>query len=260
MSDLAASLFSAWSTRMPIPAPGLTDLEVAYNIQRAFVGERSRHLGSFSGGLVAGYKVALTSPEAQHALRADEPASGILLAADIRESGSQVPLDALFSPLLEVELIFRLVDVMPERPTIEDVLAATEVAAGLECPDGRYQNWFGGDFPALNRQDVVSDDCLTGLVVVGPTWTPAAGLDLSRTSAELRHDGDMIAVGPATDVLGHPARSVVWLARHLAARGEYLAPGDLVSSGTYTAPVRARLGTVAAKFSHGLGHVSVTFV
>jgi 2-keto-4-pentenoate hydratase len=256
---LATALFTAWSTHTPTSATGLTDLSTAYDVQRAFVDLRAQHLDPTTNGRVAGYKVALTSPEAQHALQADEPASGILLVSDIRPSGSQEPLDRLFSPLLEVELIFRVVTELPAEPNLDDVLAATEVAAGLECPDGRYEHWFGGDFPALCRQDVIADDCLAGLVVVGDTWTPAADLDLPSTSAQLRHQGELIATGPATDVLGHPASSVVWLAGHLAARGHQLTPGAIVSSGTYTAPLRAKRGTVAATFSHGIGDVSITF-
>ena len=239
----------------PAPPPGILDLETAYAIQRVFVELRRARLG----GERAGYKVALTSPEAQAALKATEPASGELLRSDVRPSGSEIDLDAMFSPLIEVEVMFRIVRELSLSASFEEVVASCEVAAGLECPDGRYQRWFGGDFPALSKYDVISDNCLAGVVVVSNAWIPASEIDLSATTAELSIDGVAISSGPGTDVLGNPVNSITWLSQQLAGRGQVLTAGAVVSSGTYTSPILARVGAVVADFGHQLGRVSVQF-
>jgi 2-keto-4-pentenoate hydratase len=239
----------------PAPPPGILDLETSYAVQRAFVELRRVRLG----GERVGYKVALTSPEAQAALNATEPASGELLRADVRPSGSNVDLGSMFSPLIEVEVMFRVVRELSPSATFEEVVASCEVSAGLECPDGRYQRWFGGDFPALSKYDVISDNCLAGIVVVSNAWIPASEIDLSATSAELSIDGVAIGGGPGTDVLGNPVNSITWLSQQLAGRGQVLTTGVIVSSGTYTSPILARVGEIAADFGQQLGQVSVQF-
>lgn len=255
IARLAEDLDVAMAHHMAIPCPGLPDQETAYQVQRALVDRRAARVGSER----MGYKVALTSPEAQAALKTDSPASGELLRTDVLRSGSKVDLAMMFSPLIEVELMFRVVEDLTAEPGVDEVCHSCEVAAGLECPDGRYEHWFGGDFPALSDKDVVSDNCLAGFVVVSDHWLPASSLDLARTPAALYIDGNKVRSGSGDQVLEHPANAVAWLARQQAARGRRLEAGTLISAGTFTAPILAPVGTARAVFGDGIGEVVVTF-
>lgn len=226
-----------------------------YEVQRAVVDRRARRLGSER----IGYKVALTSPATQAALRTDEPAIGRLLAADVLPTGSTVELDNMFSPVLEAELVFRVREDLPMRASAEQIARGCDVAAGLECPDSRYADWFGGEYPVLGLGDVIADNCLTGLVVVGSTWLSVADVDLATVRATLLIDDEEAASGTGADVLGNPLRSMAWLSAHLASAGETLTAGTLVSAGTLTPPLIARRGAVRGVFSAGLGEASVRF-
>lgn len=255
VTEIARSLDEALRLHEQIKPPGVTDIDTAYAIQDAWSVRRAARLAS---GL-AGYKIALTSPEAQAALQADEPARGSLLQADLRTAGTEIDLATMFQPLVEVEAMFRVVRDLPAGATFEQVVASCEVTAGFECPDGRCREWFGGSFPVLSRCDIVADNCLAGVVVVGESWVAVDAVDLGATSATLTIDGRLISSGPATDVLGNPVNAVVWLSRHLALRGRTLPTGTLVSSGTYTPPIVARAGVIEADFGEALGRVKVRF-
>ncbi|MDP9460699.1 MAG: 2-keto-4-pentenoate hydratase [Actinomycetota bacterium] len=253
--DAATQLDEAACHHRSIAPFGRSLGRAPYEVQHAAVTRRARRLGSEP----VGYKVALTSPGAQAALGASEPASGRLLAADVVPTGSTVELDGLFSPVLEGELVFRVREDLPMGASAEQVAQRCDVAAGLECPDSRYADRFGGDYPRLALSDVIADNCLTGLVVVGETWLPAADVDLPGVTARLLADGEEVASGTGTEVLGHPLRSMAWLSARLAIAGELLPAGTHVSAGTLTPPVVVRPGTARCVFSARLGDVSVRF-
>lgn len=229
--------------------------QAPYEVQRAVVDRRARRLGSEP----VGYKVALTSPATQAALRTHEPATGRLLAADVLTTGAVVPLDRMFSPVLEAELVFRVREDLPVQASPDQIAQGCDVTAGLECPDSRYADWFGGKYPVLALGDVIADNCLTGLVVVGSTWVPVTEVDLPAVQATLLVDDEEVASGAGAEVLGNPLRSMAWLSARLAVSGDALTAGTLVSAGTLTPPVVARRGTVRGVFSAGLGEASVRF-
>ena len=253
--DVAALLDDAARRHRSVEPLGPALGQAPYEVQRAAVELRARRLGSAP----VGYKVALTSPVTQAALGTDEPAIGRLLAADVLPTGSTVALDSMFSPVLEAELVFRVRRDLPPNASAGQLARGCDVAAGLECPDSRYPDWFGGEYPVLGLADVIADNCLTGLVVVGGTWLPVTDVDLPAVRATLSIDGEEVASGTGAAVLGDPLRSLVWLSAHLAASGRTLTAGTVVSAGTLTPPVVARRGTVRGVFGAGLGEASVRF-
>jgi 2-keto-4-pentenoate hydratase len=255
MSSSAEILDDAARRHRSIEPFGSSLGRAPYEVQGAVVARRARRLGSER----IGYKVALTSPATQAALRTNEPATGRLLTADVLPTGSTVALESMFSPVLEAELVFRVREDLPVHASPEQIAQGCEVTAGLECPDSRYADWFGGEYPVLALGDVIADNCLTGLVVVGSTWLAVADVDLATVRATLLVDDEEVASGTGAEVLGNPLRSMAWLSAHLADAGETLTAGTVVSAGTLTPPVVARRGTVRGVFSAGLGEASVRF-
>jgi 2-keto-4-pentenoate hydratase len=52
---------------------------------------------------------------------------------------------------------------------------------------------------------------------------------------------------------------MTWLSQQLSGRGQVLTKGAIVSSGTFTSPILARVGEVVADFGAQLGRVSAQF-
>lgn len=238
---LAQALVWAAQHRCPLPrpaAPALDEVQ-AYTVQRRLVEALSQWRGEPLGGL----KVSMTSPETQALAGGRGPAYGRLLAGQVLDSPARVSLSTMFSPRLELELQFVVREDLPSDPTVEDVLARCDVAPGLEIPDSRFRDWFAN----LSAAEVIADDAVAGLVVVGSS-RPASVVDVRGVRAELRRGGQVLARGSATAVMGHPAEAVAWLARELARHGERLTAGTLVSSGTFALPVPLEVGEYLGAF------------
>jgi 2-keto-4-pentenoate hydratase len=234
----------------------LPTLDEAYGIQREFVARRSDRTGS----PVAGYKIAFTSPAAQAAVDTGGYASGTLLASDIRASGTSFSLGERFDPILEVELAVRATAPIDADMPREEVVRRTEVAAALEIPESRFARWFGGEYPALAYTEVVSDNCLGGLAVVGDRWTPTADVRLAGARATLHHDGEPVREGSADLVVPDPLAAVVWLVGQLGEQDKILEQGQIVSTGTWTDTIRVGTGRYRATFSGEIGDVSIEVV
>lgn len=238
-----------------IGAPPAT-LAEAYDLQRAFVARRSERTGSRPSG----YKIAFTSPAAQSAVATGGYASGVLLESDILRSGATVRLSERFTPILEVELAIRVLEDIDGDTPLDEVAERTEVAAAVEIPESRFANWFGGEYPALSVTEVVGDNCLAGLVVVGSDWTPTSEVDLTETTATLHFDGELVRSGSVGLVVPGPVAALSWLAGQLAARGDGLSAGHIISSGTWTDTIRLSPGRYVAAFGSGIGDVSIDIV
>ena len=234
----------------------LPTLDEAYDIQRDFVARRSGRTGSS----VAGYKIAFTSLAAQAAVDTGGYASGPLLESDILPSGTSFSRGERFDPILEVELAVRATAPIDADMPSEEIVRRTEVAAALEVPERRFAGWFGGEYPALSYSEVVSDNCLAGLVVVGDRWTPTADARLSGARATLRHDGEPVREGSVDLVVPDPLTAFTWLVRQLGERGSIVEEGQLVSTGTWTDTIRVGTGRYLATFDGEIGDVEIEVV
>jgi len=250
-ADVAQRLLDAYRGGEPVPAPtsllpGL-DLEGAYAIQRAFV-ERLRA----DGDVPAGWKVGMASAAG---LRSGGPIYGRLLSQMLVDASRPIDITRLRAPQIEGEIAFVL-----DRPlrgpgiTLEDVLAAASgVVPALEIIAGRLK-------PGAHRpEDFVADNAFSALAVVGGAPTPVEGLDLRLLGLVLMHNGEIVGTGAGAQVLGHPARSVAWLANALTAHGQALEAGELVLAGSLCGAHPVGPGdTVTAELDR-LGSVSATF-
>lgn len=200
------------------------DLEEAYRIQLAVAKSR---------GAIAGYKVGITSIEAQRATGATAPIVGRLAPQDIRSGDQPIALGEQHLRIVEAEVIFEIgEDLPPERApfTQEQVARSVSAAyAGLEICNSRFSNV--DDVPLV---DVVADNSNADLLIVGERLNAADMQLLANLSVTLTRAGEVIAAGATAKVLGHPLASLAWLANWLAAHGEGLKRGQLVASGSCT--------------------------
>ena len=247
VADLADRLYEADRTGVPIDPPEQS-LTVAdgYAVQRAVLDRRED-----TAGPPVGYKVGFTSAAIRDELGVDEPAYGRVLAGTVRTEGR---LDGgLIEPKVEPELALRLGE--PLEPPVDavDVLAATTaVVPVVEVVDSRIRDW------TVEAGSAVADNALAARVVHADRIAAPADLDLALEAVAVRRNGERVATGVGADVLDGPARVVAWLSEALADRGERLAAGDLVSTGSLTPLVSLDPGdTVEARFA-SLGSVTVS--
>ncbi|GAF49039.1 2-keto-4-pentenoate hydratase [Rhodococcus wratislaviensis] len=247
---LAQRLEDARVRQMPVEVSATDqaiDQDTAYLVQRM-----GRTLRTDSGDRLTGYKIGLTSPTAQNQFSAQEPIRGYLLADPIT-SREKVALTGLLEPKLEVEIAFLFNDTV-EGATVtpKEILAATqEIALSLEIVDSR---WAGG---ARNLGMLIADNANAARVVLGPRVAPT-DVQLSSIEVELTA-GTSSQTGRGTNVMGSPVEALVWLAAHLARHGERIEAGQVVMSGTLTAPIRVSPGQdITADFGP-LGRLHTTF-
>lgn len=246
---VASDLYQALTTKQPLTMADydgkVTDYDAAYRVQWAFTALKNQPVG--------GYKVSLTSEETQKMFDSDSPFYGVEVADAWVKSGETVALSDLMDPLLEVELVFTANEALTPEDSVEDLLKKTSVSGAVELPDCRFADWF----PALDKYLVVSDSAVAGRVVYAPASQDSFTVDdLANVHATLTKDGEELAHGASSEVLGNPLNSLKWLVEKLAGQGRDFPAGTKVSSGTFLLPPHATKGHYEAKFDKYFGTVS----
>ena len=250
ISELAGRLDDARRSRTPTTRltddhPGLTEAD-AYAIADHGVALRVA-----TGEKVVGAKLGFTSAAMRDAMGVDSPNYGWLTDPMIVSDG-QVSLGDLIHPKAEPEVAFVLgEDLEGAAVSAQDVLSVTAyVMPVIEVVDSRFA---GFRFRAL---DNTSDNSSAGMVVLGSRITRPA-FDLSRVGAVVTVNGKLFQTSSGAAALGHPAASVAWLVRRLAASGRGLEAGHLIISGGLTGPVDLMPGTTVLVEIDRLGSASM---
>lgn len=251
---VAAALRRAEQHRAPIAPPSgdwqELDADDAYRIQLLNVRHRVQ-----AGAVVRGYKIGLTSRAMQEMLGVSEPDYGHLLDDMLVASGSAVALARFCAPRVEPEVAFRLArPLMGPGCRPEDVVAATEtVHPALEIIDSRVVDW------RITLVDTIADNASSAAVVLGE-GCPLDGLDLRAIDVTLSTNGEAVAAGATSAVLGDPAAAVAWLVDKLSSFGVHPGAGDVVLPGSCTRAIGVAEGdAVRADFAY-IGSVGVSFV
>jgi 2-keto-4-pentenoate hydratase len=220
------------------------------------------------GAKVIGFKAGLTNPAVQKRFNTDKPVWGRLYQGMLLQSGSTVDAGFGARPLYEADLLVRVrsADINRATSPAEVLAAIDQIIPFIELPDLLVQT------PSkLNGHGVSAINVGAKLGVVGtPLAVPDSETERSSLLAALRDmtitladsGGTELAKGRGADVLEHPLNAVVWLARALAAEGETLQPGQLVSLGSFSPllPPKAGLQVTASYFGlPGAAPVTVTF-
>jgi len=256
---IAQELYEADRYGEPIAPPrDRWDLSVAdgYGIARRVIDHR---LERGEEGDLAGYKIGFTSEAVREDLAVEEPAFGRLLDRTRPSTAADSTIDSseFIAPRIEPEITF----VLGERPhdSLADGDALDAVRAivpAIEIVDCRIRGW------EFTPPEAIADNALAAALLVGEERSPSGldrghGPDLTREQVAVEIDGQQVAAGTGAAVFGHPVRALTWLADALAERGETLAAGDLVSTGSITRPIPIEPGQrVTARFD-SLGSVDV---
>lgn len=254
VNDWAWRLYQAERAREPIdPLTETLDVSVdqAYAIQEAIVALK---LGA--GQRIVGKKIGLTSAAMQAMMQVHQPDFGHLMDTMEYVDGAILPLSMFIQPRLEAEIAFVLAtDLVGPGVTAWEVLEATAyVQPALEIVDSRINAW------RIKLGDTIADNASSGAYVLGGPRSPARAQDLGRLGMVLTTDGEVLQTSAGAAALGHPARSVAWLANQFSTRGVPLKAGEVVLSGALGAAVDIRPNVAYQARFGGLGAVSCQFI
>lgn len=229
------------------------DISLSYSVQDKLV----RHFRERRRCGVAGYKIGLTSPRMQQMCGIPHPIAGYILDDSIHRTGDSLPMAPHLHLGIECEIAVRIgreisAEAVPN--TIEEIARSVEaVAPAFELVEDRH-----ADYGSLDMLTLISDNSWNAGIVLGDfrsNWT-----DLAAIEGVVTINGREVDRGFGRDVMGHPFQPLLWLAGHLAKRGNTLRKGDIVMTGSLV-PTRFPLRGEHYRFELGdIGDVDAEFL
>ena len=238
--EQVTTILRTWAAKQP-----LRGLRTDLSMQDADCGRRRMiDFIELTQGRVIGYKAGLTNLQVQKRFGASSPVRGALFEKTLLDDGAAVPADFGARPVFEADLIVVVKDAaIHEARTHHDVLKSLSlVIPFIELPDLMI-----ADGEPVSGELITFLNVGTKLGVVGkgipvqPTAEFAAAL-ANMHVVVLDETGKELARGPGTAILGHPLNAVLWLADDLRKSRIRLKPGDLLSLGAFSAPLRPTPG------------------
>jgi len=253
-ADIAQALWNAERDAAPIDPPTAAhpdlDPNDAFEIQLINIRKRLD-----AGAKVVGHKVGLASEAMQKMMGVGEPDYGHLL--DTMHYHEHTPIDTstLCYPRVEVEVGFILGKDMPAGGcTMEDVIDGIEwVVPSIELIDSRIKDW------KITLPDTIADNASSCGWILGEQRVRMSDLDVGDIDARLRRNGEVIAEGNSSAVLGNPLTAVSWLANKVESFGVRLRAGDVILPGTATRAIDISPGDNFQAEFDGLGTVTLRF-
>jgi len=256
IDQLAERLLKGHDDRAPFESlvreAGISDVKTAYDIQDAYV----HRLLARNGARPAGYKIGLTSPRMQEMCGIGHPIAGVVFDTRIHASGMTASLPEHVHLGVEFEIGVRMgrdlgAEHLPEN-SVEMVEWVAAICPALELVEDRH-----ADYSDLDVLSLIADNSWNAGAVLGPFVTEWP--DLASVLGVVEQDGAQIDSGQGREVLGHPFEPLLWLARHLAQRGQVLREGQIVLTGSL---VRTRFPSPGQHYRFslaGIGSVEARF-
>lgn len=263
VAKAASTLVAARRGRQPIEALPAdcrpVSAEDGYAVQKAFI--------TAFGEAIGGWKAGATLKAVQERFGLAEPFLGPMLAATIMHSPAAAKAaDFNLSPgadgkrpiAVEVEFAFRLGrDLAPKAGGHSDaeVLDAVEaLVPAMEIITPRYTTVPGG-----TPGQALADCGLNGGIVLGSPVADWRGIDYPTFATRLVIDGRTVVEGTGSLVLGHPFKSLVWLANNVGRLGHTLTKGQVLTTGSMTGIYQVPEGAEAVGDFGRLGRVVARF-
>jgi 2-keto-4-pentenoate hydratase len=230
------------------------DERTAYKVQDAFLKKLVRKQGE-----LAGYKIALTSPQilAQTGLKG--PVYGPIRKKRVFHEKAKVRADKWTRLGVELEIILIMGSHVPapkDKPYDKDSIAkyVGDARAGFELIEDR-----GADYTKLTVNGLIMDVGWNGGSLIGKANKKWRDLDLGNLNGTIYFDGVEVRSGNSADVLGHCLNALAWLANKLGEHGKTLKKGAIVSSGSMVACQFVPPGGTAVGKIEGLGEVTLKY-
>ncbi|MDP2696989.1 2-keto-4-pentenoate hydratase [Thalassospira sp.] len=204
-----------------------------------------------TGKKIEGWKLAVATPAAQAKLGIDGPLIGPILAGHVVENGGEMPASRFHFPNIEAEIVLIIGATPPADvsiATIGQYVASARLA--IEIADRRFVE---KPSPMVTLADLNA----TGYLVVGDEITGWRKGDFTGGLVETWCNDTLLARNDDPGQWPDPLAGLVYLVGFLAKRGEYLKPGDVITTGACATPTLAASGVMEARFD-GLGTVRFT--
>ena len=167
------------------------------------------------------------------------------------EDGATIPADRIIQPRIEAELACILKSPL-QGPgiTVAQVLNATDyIMPALEILDTRILHVDHASGKRRTIVDSISDNAANAGIVTGGTSMRPDAFDPRWAGAIIMHNGEVEETGLGAGVLNETALAVAWLADRLGRYNQRVEAGQIVLSGSFIRPIKARHGdTILADF------------
>jgi len=213
-------------------------------------------LAELTGDRGIGWKIAATSIAGQKHIGVSEPLAGRLLDSRLKANGASVSIGSNIMKVAEAEFAFRMGRDLPPRATpytVDEVLTASAALyPAIEIPDSRYHDFFS----AGEAQLIADFACACWLILGAQAPESWRSNDLAVHKVSAWIDGQKVADGIGSNVLGDPRIALAWIANELSREGLGLKAGDIVITGTCVVPVPIAVGQYFVADFGTLGKVS----
>lgn len=230
-----------WLARRHVVRAGYAPLPVdlrpegvaeAYAVQDELV----RHW-CVDGDRVAGYKIALTTPQMRRMVGFDDSIAGQVLASRVHRSPAAIVLAHAVHLGFECEIAFRIGRAIdPAAPPTTRAAMAQHI--GAIAPAFELIDDGGADYRQFANDDgstlltLAADNAWNHGVVLGEWRCDWQATDSAELIGIATIGGREAGRGQGSDVLGHPLDAMLWIVAHLAARGRGMVAGEFVITGS----------------------------
>jgi len=254
----AARLYEAHQRRerfAPLPA-GLAprSAEDAYAIQDAFVALRAEKLGP-----LAGYKIALSSPEMRRFVGVDTPQAGVILRSQVRRTPARLRAADYVRLIVEFEIGVEIGEDLPvadapfDRERVMQAVGA--IMPAIEIADDR-----DADYSQLSKHpyELIADNSWNEGAVLGEPVREWKSLDLGQVLGVAKVNANTVGEGRGQAAMGHPLDAVAWIANHLASLNRGLLRGEMVITGSLVTSKAVKAGDRVEFTLSDLGKTELT--
>jgi len=212
---------------------------------------------------IVGYKAGLTNKALQERFGVASPVRGVLLERMLLPDDAEVPFDFGARPAFEADLLVVVRDdgIHRAKTPLEVLRSLSQVAPFIELPDLLVAEGEKLSGPLLVSLNVGARLGIVGKGVPAQA-TPEFAAALAAMRVVVTDRGKEVASGKGGAILDHPLNAVIWLVQDLERSGVRLRPGDVLSLGSFTQPMRPLPGMAIKVRYEGLPgnpEVSVRF-